>query len=200
MFCLCQIGFLRYVELCFSLKLSSTAWIYTKKENPVSKVFSMYNVLDVCRYIINYSNEKEYGISNLKLQKILYFVQAYYLCFSHSKGRCFREDIVAWEIGSVVPKAYCEYSGYGCGNIPEIHSYFVYGTSLWNTVRVPYSSEMIHKGDKAAIRSVIDKFADYSSVDLMQLTQDQSPWMVAYQQGIGTVILDRCIREYFAQK
>ena len=99
-----------------------------------------------------------------------------------------------------MPSAYCEYAAYGCGSIPEIHSYFVYGTSLWNTVRVPYSSEMIHKGDKAAIRSVIDKFADYSSVDLMQLTQDQSPWIVAYQQGIGTVISDEAIRSYFVEE
>lgn len=38
-----------------------------------------YNVLTVCRHIINFSNEKDYGISNLKLQKILYFVQAYFL-------------------------------------------------------------------------------------------------------------------------
>lgn len=33
-----------------------------------------YNVLDVSRYVINYSNEKDSGISNLKLQKILYFI------------------------------------------------------------------------------------------------------------------------------
>ena len=33
-----------------------------------------YNVLDVCRHVINYSNEQNYGISNLKLQKILYFI------------------------------------------------------------------------------------------------------------------------------
>lgn len=38
-----------------------------------------YKVLDICRHIINYSNEKDYGISNLKLQKVLYFVQAYFL-------------------------------------------------------------------------------------------------------------------------
>lgn len=31
-----------------------------------------YDVLEVCRHVINYSNEKEYGISNLKLQKVLY--------------------------------------------------------------------------------------------------------------------------------
>lgn len=38
-----------------------------------------YNVLDVCHHTINYSNEHDYGISNLKLQKVLYFIQAYFL-------------------------------------------------------------------------------------------------------------------------
>lgn len=38
-----------------------------------------YNVLDICRHIINYSDEKDYGVSNLKLQKLLYFVQAYFM-------------------------------------------------------------------------------------------------------------------------
>jgi len=33
-----------------------------------------YKVLDVCRHVINYSNEHDYGISNLKLQKVLYFI------------------------------------------------------------------------------------------------------------------------------
>lgn len=28
-----------------------------------------YDVLEVCRHVINYSNEKEYGISNLKTTK-----------------------------------------------------------------------------------------------------------------------------------
>ena len=30
-----------------------------------------YHVIDVCRHMINYSNEKECGVSNLKLQKLL---------------------------------------------------------------------------------------------------------------------------------
>lgn len=39
----------------------------------------MYNVLDISRYIINYSNDCNYIISNLKLQKLLYFIQVYFL-------------------------------------------------------------------------------------------------------------------------
>lgn len=51
--------------------------IYTDKERRM--LYMGYDVLEVCRHVINYSNEKEYGISNLKLQKVLYFIQAYFL-------------------------------------------------------------------------------------------------------------------------
>ena len=54
-----------------------------------------YKVLDVCKYVIDYSNEKEYGISNLKLQKILYFIQAYFLIKQPSRC-CFDDKIEAW--------------------------------------------------------------------------------------------------------
>ncbi len=50
----------------------------------------MYDVLEVCRHIINYSNAKDYRISNFKLQKLLYFVQAYFLIASRDKQPCFR--------------------------------------------------------------------------------------------------------------
>lgn len=43
-----------------------------------------YKVLDVCRHVINYSNEHDYGISNLKLQKVLYFISG---LFSDQKER-----------------------------------------------------------------------------------------------------------------
>lgn len=48
-----------------------------------------YDVLEVCRHVINYSNEKEYGISNLKLQKVLYFIQAYFLIDKTKNAPCF---------------------------------------------------------------------------------------------------------------
>ena len=54
-----------------------------------------YKVLDVCRHVINYSNEHDYGISNLKLQKILYFIQAYFLTKKKDHTPCFDEKIEA---------------------------------------------------------------------------------------------------------
>ena len=36
----------------------------------------IYNVIDISSYIINYSNQINHPINNLKLQKLLYYVQA----------------------------------------------------------------------------------------------------------------------------
>lgn len=35
----------------------------------------MVDIIDLCEYIIYYSNIKDHGMSCLKLQKILYFLQ-----------------------------------------------------------------------------------------------------------------------------
>lgn len=90
-------------------------------------MFVPYDVLDISRYIINYSNDKDYGVSNLKLQKILYFVQAYFLINIPDSHVCFKERIEAWNFGPVVPKAYREYKQYGSTNIPTILSFIEFG-------------------------------------------------------------------------
>lgn len=40
-----------------------------------------YDLLGVCRLIVNYSNEKEYNISNLKLQKLLFGEKRYRIIY-----------------------------------------------------------------------------------------------------------------------
>ena len=51
----------------------------------------MYNVLDVAIYVINYAHDADCGesMSNLKLQKILYYIQAAFLV--EKNRECFKE-------------------------------------------------------------------------------------------------------------
>lgn len=158
----------------------------------------MYHVLDVCRYIINYSNENDYGISNLKLQKILYFVQAFFLISSESKNPCFVEKIEAWDLGPVVPEAYHEYKQYGSGDIPTITSYFNFDEeNIWNSERVEYKGTVIEEKDCLLIDQVVDKFADYAAADLVWLTHRQAPWKEAYTPKKNNEITIEAIRRYF---
>ena len=69
-----------------------------------------YNVLDVADYVIKYCNNHNMPISNLKLQKILYFVQAAFL--SIQGFPCFPDDFVAWNYGPVIPAVYYKYKAF----------------------------------------------------------------------------------------
>lgn len=94
-----------------------------------------YDVLDISRYIIGYSNIKDYEISNLKLQKILYFVQAYFLI---QRGLpCFKEKIEAWDFGPVVPVAYKEFKKFAGMDIPTMNYYIVFNKNGSLDVNVP---------------------------------------------------------------
>ena len=158
----------------------------------------MYNVIDVCRHIINYSNDKRYGISNLKLQKILYFVQAFFLI---CKDRpCFREPIEAWDFGPVVPAAYREYKQFGSINIPYIETYFKFESkNLWDVVAMKYVDNVISDNDKKLIDMVVDKFSRYSATALVYLTCRQAPWKNSYSPDRANEIKLDILKGYFAE-
>lgn len=157
----------------------------------------MYDVLDVCRYLINYSNDKDYGVSNLKLQKLLYFVQAFFLINEKTSCPCFSDAIEAWDFGPVVPKAYKEYKQYGSSDIPKINSYIQYvDHNPWDFERIPYNN-VIKVDDQKLMNAVVDKFAEYSATDLVTLTHKQSPWKDVYVSGEDNVITPESIVRYF---
>lgn len=143
-----------------------------------------YDVLDVSRYVINYSNKKKYGISNLKLQKVLYFIQVYFLINTANGKRCFHEKIEAWDFDPVVPKVYREYKRYGSTNIPTMESYLD-------------SDNMISEEDSKRIDIVVDVFSDFSATDLVTLTHNHDPWKDAYVPHMDNEITVDSIRKYF---
>ena len=158
----------------------------------------MYSVLDISRFIINYCNEEDYNLSNLKLQKILYFIQAYYLSKTESKEPCFKERIEAWDFGPVVPVAYHEYKRFGSTNIPKVTTYIeLDDNDFWQSKVVEYKDEVVKDSDKDLIRKLVDNFSKFSTTRLVQITHNQSPWINAYRQGENNVISIEAIRSYF---
>lgn len=161
----------------------------------------MYRVLDVCRYIINYSNSEGYGVSNLKLQKLLYFIQVYFLLNSEKQEPCFSEKIEAWDFGPVVPVAYHEYKQYGSTDIPPVDSYIEYERNdPWSASRIEYNEDCILDKDKELINTVIKELSKYSATDLVTISHNQTPWKNAYVQYGNKEITISSMREYFNEK
>ncbi|MBO7344554.1 MAG: DUF4065 domain-containing protein [Clostridia bacterium] len=160
----------------------------------------MYNVLEVSRYIINYGHTKSYNISNLKLQKLLYFVQALFLISNDNNEPCFEEDIEAWDFGPVVPEVYHEYKMFGSLNIPKINQYKELecdSNGCLSYVTKDFIDNVISRDDKDIIDLVVDNFAKYPAMKLVEITHRQSPWIKAYQEGKRTIISKDSIRRYF---
>ena len=66
-----------------------------------------YDVLDVAHFIIKKSIDDDNPVTNLKLQKMLYYAWVEY--FKTNKEYLFRNEISAWKYGPVVPEVYREF-------------------------------------------------------------------------------------------
>lgn len=145
----------------------------------------MVDIMDLSEYIIYYSNIKDYGISCLKLQKILYLLQAEWLITRDE--RLFADKIIAWDFGVVVLEVYRKYIQWGGLDIPTSKD-----KSNINKFKL-----MISKKDLRLINDLLDYFKDYSAVLLTDITCGQAPWIDAHVYHQDNEVTCDSIRNYF---
>lgn len=160
----------------------------------------MYNALDIARYIINYSNKNNYSISNLKLQKLLYFTQGFFL--SIKDEACFSNKIEAWDFGPVIPEAYHTFKEFGANNIPEIKEYFEFDDKdFWNSKTIQYNDAIIQEEDKLLVNNVLETLKGVSATSLVKMTHAQYPWKDVYDRGSKNIeITQNSIKKYFKER
>ena len=101
-------------------------------------------------------------ISNLKLQKLLYYAQGCSLAINDQA--LFQESIVAWRHGPVVESIYHTFKRYGDGGI-------VYDDGI-----VTYNSRDIDSNTVNLLEQVYEVFGKYSAWQLRNLTHQEDPW------------------------
>ena len=140
----------------------------------------MYNAIVIANYIIGYEHSQSRSISNLKLQKLLYFVQANF--FRRLGIPCFSDKIEAWSFGPVVVNVYHAYKYYGGLDI----------TKLKDDVIVDISQE-----HKKIINEVLEKFSDTPVYELVDITHHQTPWIYAKRNPFDNEITNTSIQQFF---
>lgn len=125
-----------------------------------------YDALQIARYIITKCSLAEKPVSNLKLQKMLYFL---WVDFYKETGRkLFLDDICAWQLGPVVPEvyyAYCSYAG--------------------RPIYTQYVSEIIDNDEKI-LDNLLDKYIDVSANELVSKTHEPgTAWDTVFNGGTG---------------
>ena len=140
-----------------------------------------YKALDVARYVIEYCKDRGYIVSNLKLQKILYFIQAEFLV--NKNDVCFDDRIEAWDFGPVVPRVYQEYKCFGSNNI----------------ITRRREEIDIEANDRNMINGIVDVCAGYSATELVDITHRQTPWIAAYDKFQNNEISNESIKNFFRE-
>lgn len=141
----------------------------------------MYSAIDIANYVILKERLCGHLVSNLKLQKILYFIQAVFLV---EKGvPCFSEEILAWSFGPVVYEVFYEYRIFGGSGIPS---------------NLKIKRPRILDEDKVIIDSLLETLRLYDSVTLTNITLHQDPWVEAYDNKDDSISLVK-IKKFFKE-
>lgn len=141
----------------------------------------MYTALEVAKYTINKCIELGRPISNLQLQKILYYIQGEYM--KKNQGEVlFNESIEAWQYGPVVPDVYYEYNIYSASRIID-------------------KQEEIEITDcnKSIIDEVIVNKSLLRASRLVHDTHQESPWIIAYKRYNGSTITEQEMKDFFME-
>ena len=140
----------------------------------------MYSANNIANYILCYYHHKDTWISNLKLQKILYFLQAQFMVSRNTP--LFSDPIVAVDWGVMVENVYHNYKIFGSASIPVI-----------TEDKYPY---YVDRDDAILINEVLDFIEPYSSTTLLGFIHNQKPWKMAYYNGRNN-ISNEALREFF---
>jgi uncharacterized phage-associated protein len=135
--------------------------------------------------IIALSRKSNSEITNLKLQKLMYYAQAWNLVFTGKP--LFLESVEAWVHGPVVPSIFRRFREY-----------------RWSPIDCsvePCSDFPIQEH----IESVLRAYGKFSATQLERITHHESPWMDA-RRGLDpdmpsrNVISHASMREYYSKR
>jgi len=134
-----------------------------------------YSADKVAKYFIYLSNKEHRGISNKKLQKILYYSQAWNLVFND--GPLFQEDIEAWVHGPAVRSIYTKYKRFGFNSIPFTGK----------------SDEFSNLQEKELLNEIWRVYGKFDGDYLEILTHEEWPWREARGELEGHALSDAVI-------
>jgi uncharacterized phage-associated protein len=136
----------------------------------------------VANAFVRLAREKGKRLTNMQVQKLVFFAQAYTLALL---DRCLYErHIHAWQWGPVVPRLYKSLQSYGSGQVTE---------EIASDDSVEDASE-----EYGVIKGVWDGYGKYTGSQLSEIThRDGSPWDKTWKREPFGVISVEEIKAYY---
>lgn len=146
-----------------------------------------YSAREVMTWLLAWADQNDASVSNLKVQKLLYYAQGHYL---GKYGRpLFNDKIEAWAHGPVVPAVYRELKRYGNGAIDV--DQVVDDNFDWDDFR----------DVEQHLMRVWNTYGEYEAWALRNRTHRESPWKTTFDEGArGLVISHQKMQDFFASR
>ncbi len=126
----------------------------------------LYNAMQIADFIIDYCTKRDDSVSNLRLQKLLYFLWVEY--YKRNQKSLFIDSMYAWQFGPVVPNVYYEYCAYG-----------------GRPINLKCETE-IEEADKEELEDIIEKYRIIPVDELVRRTHEpDTAWYSTYDNGAG---------------
>ncbi|MGA0447934.1 MAG: Panacea domain-containing protein [Candidatus Phytoplasma pyri] len=142
------------------------------------------NIFDVANYII--ANKKIPDLTNLKLQKLIFYIYAVYLVKTNQKTKMFHSNIEAWPYGPVFPELYFVLSKF-------------HNVIIDKTLDIDFP-KVINNLPKSCIEYILQKYGNLKAWQLASQIYDADFWSDVYVDNIAFVdnkITDNVIFEYY---
>ena len=127
----------------------------------------MQDAMDVARFLVQRFIDIKKPLTNMKLQKLLYFAWVDY--YKATQGKyLYNDKICAWKLGPVIPEVYREYRKYAA-------------------MPITFTEQPRHELDKSLrsfLTSFVDENKDRTAISLVADThRDGTPWKSVYVEG-----------------
>ena len=140
--------------------------------------------INVAEYFLYKANEDGELITNLKMQKLLYYAQAWYLV--NFNKPLFDDEIEAWSFGPVIRSVYQKYKEFG-------HTPIIYDNKKGEILK------KFSKTDQEFLNEFYDKFINYTAHDLVSLSHSEDPFIEAYN-SLSKLISLKKMKHFYSKQ
>jgi len=133
-----------------------------------------YSASTIAKWFVAWAEAEAADVSNLKLQKLLYYAQGHHLALRDQP--LFSDAIQAWSHGPVVPAIYREYKRFGSG---DVHLDDDDGFR-WEDVDGRTAQFLIRTWNT---------YGGYAAWRLRNMTHDEPPWRDAFRPNVNNVVI-----------
>lgn len=144
--------------------------------------------MDLADYVIIKANELNKPVQNLKLQKVIYFLNADYMLNNNGKALIEDENFERWDYGPVLRTVYFEYASNHASPIKSNMKHInIYRDSDNNIVDIDVSEGLdinsLDREERKFIDKHINEFLIFNPFDLVNESHKETQWKKLSNNG-----------------